>query len=411
MRINATDGETARVRMARAAAAKLYPYLAAPLFGLALVEDEAVGTAQINERLVLRFSPGFTAKLSDRQLVALVLHEVHHWVREHTGPRGEDHLRAVAAKLGEDPPWERSEALCNLAEDLEINDDLPEQDLPPNAFLPQNLGLPRGLLAEAYSDLLLNRLPGGSLGGVLEGFAPDVGRGGGEDGDQGKEGEARGLGLGPGMAAALRHQVAVEVVEHSRGEGRGSVPAGLLRWALERVEPRVSWQHLLRQEVRRGVIALREKRLPTYSLPHRRAEALKPFLLPGGYGYRPKVACVVDTSGSIDERQLAQAVAEVRAAARTGAEVSLYAVDAAVRLVRRVVPGQEVGPLPGGGGTDMGRGIEQAVKDGHDLVVVLTDGDTPWPAKPPGVRVVVVLLGSRAQEPPGWAKTIRVSEG
>lgn len=408
MRINATDGETARIRIARAAAAKLYPYLAAPLFSMVLVEDEAVGTAQINERLVLRFSPGFTAGLSDRQLVALVLHEVHHWVREHTGPRGEDHLRAVAAKLGEDFPWKRSQDLCNLAEDLEINDDLPEPDLPPNVFLPQKLGLPRGLLAEAYSDLLLNRLPEGSLERVLEGFVPDVGRGGGQEGseEEGNE-EARGLGLGPGMAAALRHQVAVEVVEHSRG--RGSVPLGLLRWALERVEPRVSWQHLLRQEVRRGLITLREKRFPTYSLPHRRAEALKPFLLPGGYGYRPKVACIVDTSGSIDERQLAQAVAEVRAAARTGAEVSLYAVDAAVHLVRRVAPGQEVGALPGGGGTDMGRGIEQAVKDGHDLVVVLTDGDTPWPAKPPRVRVVVVLLGSGTAKPPAWARVIQVS--
>jgi len=53
-------------------------------------------------------------------------------------------------------------------------------------------------------------------------------------------------------------------------------------------------------------------------------------------------------------------------------------------------------------------GIARALEDGHDLVVVLTDGYTPWPEVPPRARVVVGLLGDRPIEPPPWAKVVRI---
>jgi len=42
------------------------------------------------------------------------------------------------------------------------------------------------------------------------------------------------------------------------------------------------------------------------------------------------------------------------------------------------------------------------------VVVVLTDGLTPWPAAPPaGLRVVVALLREGGRPPPGWARVVR----
>jgi hypothetical protein len=69
--------------------------------------------------------------------------------------------------------------------------------------------------------------------------------------------------------------------------------------------------------------------------------------------------------------------------------------------------------LTGGGGTDMRRGIADALDDRPtpDLVVVVTDGLTPWPETRPARPVVVALLDSGAGHrpaPPAWATVVEV---
>jgi predicted metal-dependent peptidase len=89
----------------------------------------------------------------------------------------------------------------------------------------------------------------------------------------------------------------------------------------------------------------------------------------------------------------------------------VYTVDAEVHAAQKVFSLDQL-RLLGGGGTDMGRGIERAVKDGHELVVVLTDGYTPWPEKPPRATVVVGLIYPKGQEPPKvppWAKVVPIA--
>ncbi len=129
----------------------------------------------------------------------------------------------------------------------------------------------------------------------------------------------------------------------------------------------------------------------------------------------PDVAIVCDTSGSMHERLLARALAEIEAVlTRAGLrrqQVRVLAVDATVQTVRWVSRAQQVS-LAGGGGTDMGQGIAAAagLRPRLTVVIVLTDGFTPWPQQPPpGIRVIVGLLTesppSRAWPPPDWART------
>ena len=489
LRINADEGESHRIRIARILVSRDFPYLSAPLYLAVLVETPEVETAQINERLHLLFNPKWTRTLDDRELKGLLLHEIYHWLRGHTGARGQKAYSLVRAEL---PGVEEGLAwnLVNLAADLEINDDIPHQGsgyaLPRGGVLPENLGLEPGGILEAYVKELLKRLEGeagpdedgkgieevgnnqagegneegecnekgegdegppgeseGETGGgtaFREGGEGESAPGGGE-GEGGRNGEAEGaepsggglrgrleapsfpidlrpapeavarrleeegLGLRPGLSEAVRQQVAVEIMRHVAS--RGDVPANLRRWAKERLHPKVNWRAVLRNSVRQGLVTLRQRRFPSYALRHRRAEALDPFFLPGAYGRLPRVAVVVDTSGSVSDAMLAQALGELRGVLRSGARVTLYSVDAEVHHVQRVFRGDPV-VLYGGGGTDMRVGIARALEDGHDLVVVLTDGYTPWPEVAPRARVVVGLLGDFPNGPPSWAKVVRI---
>jgi hypothetical protein len=163
LRINADEGESHRIRIARILVSRDFPYLSAPLYLAVLVETPEVETAQINERLHLLFNPKWTRTLDDRELKGLLLHEIYHWLRGHTGARGQEAYSLVRAEL---PGVEEGLAwnLVNLAADLEINDDIPRQGsgyaLPRGGVLPENLGLEPGGILEAYVKELLKRLEG-----------------------------------------------------------------------------------------------------------------------------------------------------------------------------------------------------------------------------------------------------------
>jgi hypothetical protein len=61
----------------------------------------------------------------------------------------------------------------------------------------------------------------------------------------------------------------------------------------------------------------------------------------------------------------------------------------------------------------MGEGIEGArqLRPPPSVVVVLTDGFTPWPAEPPkGVKVVVGMLREGGPSAPSWARVIQIDQ-
>jgi predicted metal-dependent peptidase len=121
------------------------------------------------------------------------------------------------------------------------------------------------------------------------------------------------------------------------------------------------------------------------------------------------------------ELLLGRALAEVEGIlSRAGlrqTQVRVLAVDTNVQAVTRVSRASQV-ELAGGGGTDMGAGIEAASKlrPRPTVVIVLTDGFTPWPPRAPrGVRVVVGVLTQQAisvddYAVPQWARSVRIDD-
>jgi predicted metal-dependent peptidase len=121
------------------------------------------------------------------------------------------------------------------------------------------------------------------------------------------------------------------------------------------------------------------------------------------------VAVVVDTSGSMGQHELSRALAEIKALLKTVKQVTVYSVDFEVHTVQKVFRTDQI-RLFGGGGTRMGAGIQKAQSDKPDLIIVLTDGETDWPVKPPGVPVVIGIIGPSDRPTPWWAKTVRIAD-
>jgi len=392
-----------RVAAARLWAAHRFPYLASALFAAPVQLGEGIGGVSADRWWRISVDPEVVRSWPVEVTGAMLVHQIGHLLREHAD-------RADAFDVGEDVDvWLR-------AADAEINDDLLAGcALPAGQVRPSDLGLDDDRLAEEYASALRVAPPTPPLepchdcGSAAHGRDRPWERGGGRDAEGG-------AGDGPAIdgptADLLRRQVAVDVVAH--GRRAGDVPAGLLRWADALLRPRVDWRRALRSEVRRGIREAAGLVDYSYRRPSRRSGAVPGVVLPSLRRPVPEVALVCDTSGSISGAALDRVVAEVDGVVRAvGVDgVRVLSVDAAVHDVRRV---RGVGSLrlQGGGGTDMGVGVAAAaaLRPRPSVVIVLTDGETPWPAAPPaGVRVVVALLGDAAPSPPDWARTVRVPD-
>ncbi|MYV47333.1 VWA-like domain-containing protein [Streptomyces sp. SID2888] len=378
---------------ARYRAATDRPYLASALYALTVVPSSRVPTMGVDRHWRCYVSPGFVRATPVDELAAVWIHEVAHLLRDHHGR---------AARL---PAGDQRDALrLNVAQDCEVNDDLIADGLPLPAgrMEPRLFGLPTGGMFEAY----LSRIP----------HSRDVSLdcGSGAHGSpapwelDGNDGPAR---LGPVEAEALRRTTAEAMRAHQRA--RGTLPGGWQRWAAQVLEPTVDWRQVLTGAVREAAAWAGGAVDYTYRRPSRRTPALRGIVLPSLRRPLPRVAVVVDTSGSMGEEELDAALGEITGVLSEvgvrGNRVTVLACDADVQTVSRVTSVDEV-TLAGGGGTDMRVGIDAALArpDRPGIVVVLTDGLTPWPAEPASCRLIAALIGEGAEPPPSWVETVRV---
>ena len=175
--------------------------------------------------------------------------------------------------------------------------------------------------------------------------------------------------------------MAQEIVAHAKTAG--TLPAGLLRWAQDVIAPKVNWRALLTAELRRALAEVSGAVDYSYRRPSRRASVAGAVVLPALRRPVPEIAVVCDTSASMSEDLLAEALAEVDGLLRSlgmARQVRVLACDTAVATAQRVSSARQV-ELTGGGGTDMAAGIAAAaaLRPRPALTVVLTDGYTPWP--------------------------------
>ncbi|GIG62674.1 hypothetical protein Lfu02_70460 [Longispora fulva] len=393
---------------ARLYAARVRPYLATALFALHVVESRRVPTMAVDRHWRCYVSPVFVDRTPVEELAGVWVHEVSHLLRDHHG-RG-DRFAAAHGLTG------HAERLrMNIAADCEINDDVYGDGLPCPAGAVQavDLQLTPGELMEDY--LLQFRL------GPFTSHLAWLDCGSGADGLE------RDWDLGPdgahGLSAQERDAVRFRVAQGLIGRP-GNAPQGWQRWADKAFHPPQPWRELLGAAVRSATTGAGVGEDYTYGRPARRAASLPGVVLPSLRRRPPRVCVVIDTSGSVSDAELGSALLEVAAISRSvGGRRDLLSVlscDAASHVADPLCRAEGIALL-GGGGTDLRAGFATALRANPrpDVIVVLTDGQTPWPDRRPPCRTVVGLF-PRAPEvreadpdyvpdtPPDWARVVTI---
>ncbi len=409
---------------ARILASRKMPYMTHQVMTLIPVERPGLGTMAVDEHCRLYFDPAFIEDRDLKHLAFVVLHEaIHVWSR---------HAKRCAKLLGEVPPGDRL-GVWRHAVDAAVNDVLEQSGLrcPDEGVTPEKLGLPRNKTAEEYFNLLLEQ-DGNQDGNQDQGQSgqPGDGDAAGEGGEEGQsaaeiggssmDGQPRPWEDGPpsqehpGLAEhdqnLVEAAVAKAIEQHQEQRGRGSVPGGLARQAADLLHPKVDPARELLAKVKYAVGCTSGFGDFSYRKPNRR-QPQGGALLPAHVKPIPRVTLIVDTSGSMEQNDLALALGVIGNALRSLPDprgLRVIAGDTAVACAKNVFRPEQI-ELTGGGGTDMAVLIVAASEErpAPKAILVVTDGYTGWPREPVGPRVVACLTQTRtADRVPDWIDTV-----
>ena len=407
VRVLAPD-ELRAFRLARLVSAEQMPYFMRALFAAQPVAAPGLGTFAVDAQWRLYLDPALLVGAGAWPVPvagAVLLHEVGHLLRAH-GARGQSLPKPV-----QHVAW-------NYAADAEINDDLLAAGvgLPDGVITPQSFGCEDGGIAEDYYTHLIDPATGQQFPddedvgcGSGAGCAPvpgELGAAAGEVAD----------GLDDAEADLVRRHVA-RAVQAAQGKGRGMPPQGLARWAGEVLTPpTAAWDRVLRAVIRRALADQSGRTNYSYARPSRRS--LPGIVAPAMRGPSITVSIVIDTSGSMSAADLSAAMGEVAGVLRAGGvareRVRILSCDAASTSAQAVRSVADV-VLVGGGGTDMRVGIDaaNAARPAPHVVIVLTDGDTPWPDRPSRAHLVCAVIGNDTAlaRTPEWASSVQIPVG
>ena len=407
--------------------------------------DPGIATAGVEPdgiRVLFRYNPEYIHKLSTTELAYVVSHNVGHVVMHHFDRQP--------------PPEGKDRVLFDMAADMAINSlfiarsgvhDVPirrEPDLKDpkgnvliprglnDCLMPERLGLPPRLSLEKYLDHL------------RELFAEDPDDP--DDGDEGKEGDGSSSGggksggksgKGTGDSSNQDNDAGDSDSDNDAGDSEksgkpstshsgwkkdtlseamskewvatidrmgswGDMP-GFLKGAVRAAQTTaLQWDAILREKLGETVS---KKKVSTYKRPSRR------------FGYpwcgkksttRDKKLVLIDTSGSISDKDISRFVAEIdRLSEEQNVDYMTFDDDLHMEEPLEWHPGIEF-QFMGRGGTDVQPGLDYAKEHGYQDCVVLTDGYFHVPTEPEGVSVIWVITKGGSRKPAFFGEVIMI---
>jgi len=368
-----------------------------PLAGVRYTKEE--------KTLELALNPDEFLKLTEQERVGLLLHEVMHVLNLHILNRDKDF---PDHKLG------------NIAQDIAINDVLSGIDtsklaLPAGGCLPKAFGFPSNKSADHYYGELVKRQDnqqqqqqGGQPQGGQEsqGEQPQGGNDSQPQGGQKKQKQpsqikedGTSLDSHDWECDGKPTQEKIEAVKNTlerakeRAEQLGSagkIPSEVQETlsALEKMKVRQWHRELMRFTARHTDGA---DRIRTWSRPNKRYGLWEAG---NKSGPNKKLIIGIDTSGSMCQTEIEQALAECKSMLRCSVEAEVWFFDTKVNTKHKLKKNGKYN-VGGRGGTDFNDFFVQAKKAKPDAVVVFTDGDCDLPECPKFPLLWVLTAGDR----------------
>lgn len=272
------------------------------------------------------YNRDFISKLDKQETIFLVAHEVEHCVYDHMDRRGS-----------------RMPKMWNAAADYVINLELHEHGVGklPN---PQTSGVQacfdqkfKGMFAEEVYEIL-KQDPNKQFPEFDIHLEP---------------GDGKGEEMTDEQRRVLGDEIRAAVMQASKGQAAGNVPAGVRRMLKDLQEPQMNWRQMLEMKIQSMV-----KSDFTWDRCSRKMQASGIYLPATKNDFKIKVGCAIDCSGSMGDDMLRDLLSETKGIMQQfmDFELDLWCFDTQVYGFKQFTPDnlEEIDEyeIKGGGGTD-----------------------------------------------------------
>lgn len=354
-----------------------------PFYGFFLIAlnkkwNDRIPTAGVGLRGInveLQISPAFWQELTPKQQMGLLKHELLHIAFFHL-TESYEHL--------EDPE------LLNIAMDIEINQYIDEDMLPPNPQLPScypHLNLKEKAGTIYYYEQLLEKkkqndqaiqmlcqaiMNGDSTCTLPNGMTVQIPA---HEWDELKDSDKTTQKL---VESQIKH-VLNQTVEQVKSIA-GNIP-GEMEELIKRLNtldpPKFDWRGYIRRFAGKSVKVYTKKSRRKYNKRSPEFPGLK-------IKQQKHILAAIDTSGSVNTRELKEFLHEIHHMYKTGSEVTIVQCDTAIAKIGKFNPNDDFA-IHGRGGTDFQPVIDYYNENQHkySCLIYLTDGEasTPQDAK------------------------------
>lgn len=370
-----------------------------PYYGILLLSLdkswEKVGTALVAYKdlsFYLKLDPDFWDTLNENAKMGLLMHELNHISFFHL-----TEFQSIDTK---------SKEISNIAKDLEVNQNIPKECLPDGALLPKtfpNLDLEDRKGTHYYFDKLFNNQNGDQdLQKMLEAMENNhtlVELSNGKTSSvPDHDWETNITETEKKLLETQLVKILDDVVEEVK-RGKGTLPAGLesiLERKKQKEAPKVDWKKAIRKFV--------GKSQRTYIKSSRRKPNLRVEEFAGIRHIKyKKILTVMDTSASVDNKELLEFYNELDFLDRTKVDIDIGHCDVTFTFIGKYKASDRI-KIHGRGGTNFQEPIDFYNKNlnKYNCLIYFTDGECPAPENAKGnILWIITNAGFHTKDLPG----------